>query len=171
MQHPPIHSVIPAISGAPSHKWEKFHNNVFYEGGLPLHGSVGFHFWIQEDLRTVEQRYVNNDAGFKMYLLQNMLTLHPDFGNGKTKANAERLFQMYKFMVDPTQKFFFIKRGLQCLYLVEKTRSYYYETGSDEWGRHRVDFKFIRKAIDNETLPQKGRGMPTWMSGGMKVLY
>lgn len=171
MTYPQPGSIFPAISGAPSHLFERFWSHVVSdEDGLPLHGSIGFHFWIQDNLRDIEQQYVNNNAGFKRYLLENMVTIHPSFGTGKTSANAERLFQMYSFMKDPTQKFFFIKKGLQCLYLVEKTRPYYYEQGSDEWGRHRIDFKFYRNASGDETIPQKGRGMSTWMSGGMKVV-
>lgn len=172
MQSPPINSIIPAISGAPSHTFEKFWDNVIRdENGLPIQGSIGFHFWIQEDMRTVEQRYQGNENGFKAYLQQNMLTVHPQFGDGKTRNNADRLLQMYRFMQDPTQKFFFIKKGTKCLYLVEKTRPYYYISGSNDWGRHRIDFKFIRQARGDETLPQLGRGISTWMAGGMKVLY
>jgi hypothetical protein len=172
MQSPPVNSVIPAISGASSKTFQKFWDNVTRdENGLPLQGSVGFHFWIQEDMRELENRFATNDAEFKSYLQQHMLTVHPGFGNGKTKPNAERLFQMYKFMVDPMQKFFFIKKGTKCLYLVEKIRPYYYENNSEDWGRHRIDFKLIREARGDETIPQMGRGMSTWMTGGMKVLY
>lgn len=171
MQYPPINSFIPAISGAPTHTFEKFWDNVVRnEAGLPIHGSVGFHFWIQEDMKNIEERFLNNPTGLKNYLKETMLTLHPRFGNGKTRENANRLLQMYTFMVDPAQKFFFIKRGTKCLYLVEKTRPYYYEENVN-WGRHRIDFKLIREARGDETIPQKGRGISTWMSGGMKVSY
>lgn len=171
MQTPPVNSIIPAISGAPSFRFETFWEKVLQnEYGLPIQGSVGFHFWIQEDMRILEERFRNDESGLKSYLKQTMLTLHPKFGNGKTRENAARLLQMYRFMADPTQKFFFIKKGTRCLYLVEKTRSYYYEDSAD-WGRHRIDFKFIREARGDETIPQLGRGMSTWMSGGMKVLY
>jgi hypothetical protein len=173
MQSPSVNSIIPAISGAPSQTFKKFWDNVTCdEHGNPTQGSIGIHFWIQEDLRNVEQRYENNENEFKSYLLQNMLTVHPDFGNGKTRNNADRLLEMYKFMKDPTQKYFFIKKGTKCLYLVEKTRAYYFEEEANrDWGRHRIDFKFIRQAQGDETLPQLGRGISTWMTGGMKVLY
>jgi hypothetical protein len=173
MQSPPVNSIIPAISGAPSRKFNKFWDNVTCdENGNATHGSLGIHFWIQEDLRTVERQYQNDENEFKAYLLRNMVTVHPEFGNGKTRNNADRLLQMYKFMKDPAQKFFFIKKGTKCIYLAEKTRGYYFEEQPNhEWGRHRIDFKVIRQTRGDETIPQLGRGISTWMTGGMKVLY
>jgi hypothetical protein len=85
---------------------------------------------------------------------------------------ATQLVDIFLFFNDPKQEFFFIKKGTSCQWLVRKTTGYYYVLSlpGGPWQMpHRVGYQVIRKATDEESVNQLGRGITTWMKGGMKI--
>ena len=93
-----------------------------------------------------------------------------------TRTFASQLVDIFLFFNDPKQEFFFIKKGTSCQWLVRKTTRYFYESeevniarGASAYMPHRVGYQVIRKATAEESANQLGRGIQTWMKGGMKV--
>ena len=171
---PAIGSVIPAISAFEADRHDEvFNNDVVYRSanGDPLYGSLGASWRIHEDLRLVAIRLQNNREALIKYVMKDAhyepigaMPARP------TKATASQLVDIFLFFNDPKQEFFFIKKGTSCKWLVRKTTGYFYVSPVNGTGMaHRVGFQVLRAANEEESANQLGRGITTWMKGGMKV--
>ena len=171
---PVIGSVIPAISPFETKGYDKALNeSVVYRSanGDPLYGTMGVSWRIHEDLRPVAKRLNNNREALIKYLMKDAhYEPTPQMPARPTKDMASQLIDIFLFFNDPKQEFFFIKRGTSCQWLVRKTTGYYYSCMIENEGMaHRVGYQVIRKANAEESANQLGRGMKTWMRGGMMV--
>ena len=176
---PSIGSIIPAISAYEADRHDEvFNHDVVYRSanGDPLYGSIGASWCVHEDLRPVAIRLGNNRMALIQYVMKDAKYEPADHAHKMpvrpTKDMATQLVDIFLFFNDPTQEFFFIKKGLSCKWLVRKTTAYYYSISlpGGIWQMpHRVGYQVIRKATDEESANQFGRGIRTWMKGGMKV--
>ena len=171
---PVIGSVIPAISPFFATDFDRvFNENITYRSanGDPLYGSIGASWRVHEDLRPTAVLLQNNREALIKYVMKDAhyepigaMPARP------TKATASQLVDIFLFFNDPQQEFFFIKKGTSCKWLVRKTTGYFYASPVNGTGMaHRVGFQVLRKATEEESVSQLGRGMTTWMKGGMKV--
>jgi hypothetical protein len=171
---PVVGSVIPAISPFFAADYDRvFNESVTYRSpnGDPLYGTIGASWRIHEDLRPIAIRLGNNRAALIQYVMKDAhyepigaMPARP------TKNTASQLVDIFLFFNDPKQEFFFIKKGTSCQWLVRKTTGYFYASPFNGVGMaHRVGFQVIRKTTVEESVNQLGRGMSTWMKGGMKV--
>ena len=175
---PSIGSVIPSISGYQVKGYDKvFNQDIVYRSanGDPLYGTIGVSWWVHEDLRPAAKRLGNNRDALIKYVMNDvkrcdLATVRP------TKVEASQLVDIFLFFNNPAQEFFFIKKGTSCQWLVRKTTRYFYESeegnaarGASAYMPHRVGYEVIRKATAEESANQLGRGIQTWMQGGMKV--
>jgi hypothetical protein len=171
---PTIGSVIPAISPFFATDFDRvFNENITYRSanGDPLYGSIGASWRIHEDLRPTAVRLQNNREALIKYVMKDAhyepigaMPARP------TKATASQLVDIFLFFNDPKQEFFFIKKGTSCKWLVRKTTGYFYASPVNGTGMaHRVGFEVLRAANEEESANQLGRGITTWMKGGMKV--
>ena len=171
---PVIGSVIPAISPFFATDFDRvFNENITYRSanGDPLYGSIGASWRIHEDLRPTAVRLQNNREALIKYVMKDAhyepigaMPARP------TKATASQLVDIFLFFNDPKQEFFFIKKGTSCKWLVRKTTGYFYASPVNGTGMaHRVGFEVLRAANEEESANQLGRGITTWMKGGMKV--
>ena len=177
---PAVGSIIPAISAYDASRHDEvFNQDIVYRSsnGDPLYGSIGVSWRVHENLvgaaarlgnnREALIKYVMNDAKYEPAEQAATMPVRP------TKVMASQLVDIFLFFNDPTQEFFFIKKGTSCQWLVRKTTGYYYALCAgprSTWQMpHRVGFQVIRKATDEESVKQLGRGITTWMKGGMKV--
>ena len=176
---PIVGSVIPAISAFEADRHDEvFNHDVVYRSanGDPLYGSIGASWRIHEDLRPVAARLQNNREALIKYVMKDAKYEPADHAHKMpprpTKAMASQLVDIFLFFNDPKQEFFFIKKGTSCKWLVRKTTAYYYSLSlpGGPWQMpHRVGYQVIRKTTDEESVNQLGRGITTWMKGGMKV--
>jgi hypothetical protein len=176
---PVIGSVIPAISAFEADRHDEvFNHDVVYRSanGDPLYGSIGASWRIHEDLRPVAERLQNNREDLIKYVMKDAKYEPADHAHKMpvrpTKVMATQLVDIFLFFNDPKQEFFFIKKGTSCKWLVRKTTAYYYSLSlpGGPWQMpHRVGYQVIRKTTDEESVNQLGRGITTWMKGGMKV--
>jgi hypothetical protein len=175
---PVVGSVIPAISAFEADRHDEvFNQDVVYRSGNgdPLYGSIGASWTIHEDLRPVAIRLQNNREALIKYVMKEAKYEPTDLAKmpvRPTKVMATQLVDIFLFFNDPKQEFFFIKKGTSCQWLVRKTTGYYYflSLPGGPWQMpHRVGYQVIRKATDEESVKQLGRGITTWMKGGMKV--
>ena len=174
---PAVGSIIPAISPFFATDFDRvFNESITYRSsnGDPLYGSIGASWRVHEDLRPAAIRLDNNREALVKYVMKD--AFYEPIGTmpaRPTKATASQLVDIFLFFNDPTQEFFFIKKGTSCQWLVRKTTGYYYALCAgprSTWQMpHRVGFQVIRKATDEESVKQLGRGITTWMKGGMKV--
>ena len=171
---PTIGSVIPAISPFFATDFDRvFNESITYRSanGDPLYGSIGASWRVHEDLRPVAARLQNNREALIKYVMKD--ASYEPIGampTRPTKATASQLVDIFLFFNDPKQEFFFIKKGTSCKWLVRKTTGYFYASPVNGTGMaHRVGFQVLRKATEEESVSQLGRGMTTWMKGGMKV--
>jgi len=171
---PSIGSVIPAISPFETKGYDKALNeSVVYRSsnGDPLYGTMGVSWRVHEDLRPIAARLGNDREALIKYVMKDAWyepvgTMPPR----PTRTFASQLVDIFLFFNDPKQEFFFIKKGTSCQWLVRKTTGYFYSTPIDGVGMaHRVGYQVIRKATAEESANQLGRGIQTWMKGGMKV--
>jgi len=171
---PKVGSVIPAISPFFAPDYDRvFNESVTYRSanGDPLYGSIGVSWRVHEDLRPVASRLGNNRDALIKYVMKDahyepIGTMPPR----PTKAAASQLVDIFLFFNDPKQQFFFIKKGTSCQWLVRKTTAYFYASPFNGVGMaHRVGFQVVRRVTEEESVNQLGRGMSTWMKGGMKV--
>ena len=171
---PEVGSVIPAISPFFAADYDRvFNESVTYRSanGDPLYGSIGASWRVHEDLRPIASRLGNNRNALIQYVMKDahyepIGTMPPR----PTKATASQIVDIFLFFNDPAQEFFFIKKGTSCQWLVRKTTGYYYSCMIENEGMaHRVGYQVIRKANAEESANQLGRGMKTWMRGGMMV--
>ena len=174
---PAVGSVIPAISAYDASRHDEvFNQDIVYRSanGDPLFGSIGVSWRVHENLvgaanrlgndREALIKYVMNDAKYEPAEHASTMPTRP------TKVMASQLVDIFLFFNDPKQEFFFIKKGTSCQWLVRKTTGYFYASPFNGVGMaHRVGFQVVRKATDEESVNQLGRGMSTWMKGGMKV--
>ena len=171
---PVIGSVIPAISPFETKGYDAiFNKDIVYRSanGDPLFGTMGVSWRIHEDLRPVAKR-LNNDREALIKHVMKDAHYEPinDMPARPTKDMASQLIDIFLFFNDPKQEFFFIKRGTSCQWLVRKTTGYYYSCMIENEGMaHRVGYQVIRKTTAEESANQLGRGMKTWMRGGMTV--
>ena len=171
---PAIGSVIPAISPFFAADYDRvLAESVTYRSpnGDPLYGTIGASWRIHEDLRPAAARLANNRAALIQYVMKDA-RYEPigDMPSRPTKATASQAVDIFLFFNDPKQEFFFIKKGTSCQWLVRKTTGYFYASPVNGVGMaHRVGYQVIRKATDEESVKQLGRGLTTWMKGGMKV--
>jgi hypothetical protein len=176
---PTIGSVIPAISAFEADRHDEvFNQDVVYRSanGDPLYGSLGASWRIHEDLRPVAIRLQNNREALIKYVMKEAKYEPAEHANKMpprpTKVMATQLVDIFLFFNDPKQEFFFIKKGTSCRWLVRKTTGYFYALNGQhsKWQMpHRVGYEVIRKATEEESVKQLGRGITTWMKGGMKV--
>ena len=176
---PTIGSVIPAISAFEADRHDEvFNQDVVYRSanGDPLYGSLGASWRIHEDLRPVAIRLQNNREALIKYVMKDAKYEPAEHANKMpprpTKVMATQLVDIFLFFNDPKQEFFFIKKGTSCQWLVRKTTGYFYALNGQhsKWQMpHRVGYEVIRKATEEESVKQLGRGITTWMKGGMKV--
>jgi len=171
---PVIGSVVPAISPFETKGYDKILNeSIVYRSanGDPLFGTMGVSWRVHEDLRPVAERlHYNRDALIKYVMKDAHYEPVNDMPARPTKDTASQLIDIFLFFNDPTQEFFFIKRGTSCQWLVRKTTGYYYSCMIENKGMaHRVGYQVIRKATAEESANQLGRGMKTMMRGGMTV--
>ena len=171
---PAVGSIIPAISPFFATDFDRvFNESITYRSsnGDPLYGSIGASWRVHEDLRPAAIRLDNNREALIKYVMKD--AFYEPIGTmpaRPTKATASQLVDIFLFFNDPTQEFFFIKKGTSCQWLVRKTTGYFYASPFNGTGMaHRVGFQVIRKASAEESVSQLGRGITTWMKGGMKV--
>ena len=175
---PTIGSAIPAISAHLAKTYDEvFNKDIVYRSanGDPLYGTIGVSWWVHEDLRPAAKRLGNDREALIKYVMKDAKR-HEQASTRPTKIEASQLVDIFLFFNDPKQEFFFIKKGTSCQWLVRKTTGYFYETEEDKnargvssWMPHRVGYQVIRKATAEESINQLGRGIQTWMQGGMKV--
>lgn len=176
---PTIGSVIPAISAFEADRHDEvFNQDVVYRSanGDPLYGSIGASWRIHEDLRPIAARLQNDREALIKYVMKDAKYEPADLAHKMpsrpSKMMATQLVDIFLFFNDPKQEFFFIKKGTSCQWLVRKTTGYYYALNGQHsmWQMpHRVGYQVIRKATEEESVKQLGRGITTWMKGGMKV--
>lgn len=176
---PTIGAVIPAISAFEADRYDEvFNQDVVYRSanGDPLYGSLGASWRIHEDLLPVAIRLQNNREALIKYVMKDAKYEPAEHANKMpprpTKVMATQLVDIFLFFNDPKQEFFFIKKGTSCQWLVRKTTGYFYALNGQhsKWQMpHRVGYEVIRKATEEESVKQLGRGITTWMKGGMKV--
>jgi hypothetical protein len=176
---PVIGSVIPAISAYEADRHDEiFNGDVVYRSpnGDPLYGTIGASWRVHEDLLPVAARLGNNREALIKYVMKDARYEPADqahkMPSRPTKAMATQLVDIFLFFNDPKQEFFFIKKGTSCQWLVRKTTVYYYALHGSRgtWQMpHRVGYQVIRRATEEESVKQLGRGITTWMKGGMKV--
>jgi hypothetical protein len=172
---PTVGSIIPAISPYFAADYDRvFNESVTYrsQNGDPLYGSIGASWRVYDDLRPIASSLGNNRESLIKYVMKD--AHYEPIGTmpaRPTKNTASQLVDIFLFFNDPNQQFFFIKKGTSCQWLVRKTSGYFYNAApSNSTGMaHRVCFQVVRKATDEESVNQLGRGMSTWMKGGMKV--
>ena len=177
---PAVGSIIPAISAFEAVRHDEvFNQDIVYRSanGDPLYGSIGVSWRVHENLVGAASRlgnhreslikYVMNDAKYEPAEHLATMPARP------TRVMASQLVDVFLFFNDPKQEFFFIKKGTSCQWLVRKTTGYYYALCAgprSTWQMpHRVGYQVIRKATEEESEKQLGRGITTWMKGGMKV--
>ena len=171
---PAVGSVIPAISPFFAADYDRvLAESVTYRSpnGDPLYGTMGASWRIHEDLRPAATRLGNNRAALIQYVMKDA-RYEPigDMPSRPTKATASQIADIFLFFNDPKQEFFFIKKGTSCQWLVRKTTGYFYASPVNGVGMaHRVGYQVIRRATEEESVKQLGRGITTWMKGGMKV--
>ena len=176
---PAVGSIIPAISPFFATDFDRvFNENITYRSanGDPLYGSIGASWRIHEDLRPTAVRLQNNREALIKYVMKDAKYEPAEHANKMpprpTKVMATQLVDIFLFFNDPKQEFFFIKKGTSCQWLVRKTTGYFYALNGQhsKWQMpHRVGYEVIRKATEEESVKQLGRGITTWMKGGMKV--
>jgi len=151
---------IPAISGGGATAQFK---KVFWESvtekdattGLPIRGSLGVHWNVYKDLRTLAETD----------LLEQLLLCRINKSNPRNPCPADPLISkiaagflktFYEFCEQTEQPYFFIKNGASPLYLAEKTSSYVHDP--DHEFPHRLTYRVVRVVTDSEGRQRLGDG-------------
>ena len=143
---------IPAISGGgASNQFKK----VFWESvtekdattGLPVRGSLGVHWNVYKDLRTLAETD----------LFEQLLLCRVNKSNPRSPCPADPMISkiaagflktFYEFCEQTEQPYFFIKNGASPLYLAEKTGPYLYD--ADHEFPHRLSYRVVRVVTESE---------------------
>ncbi len=150
---------IPSIAGAPStpkHWKQTFcpHITKWSEDGIPLEGSVGICYDIEENLETLFNKFNQDEEKLFGYLSKVIIRVAPHLsGSPKpmTRRQFNSLFIFLKFALGE-QPYFLLRRGLKILGLFRKTSNYYYETPAPSTLQHRIKFVFVRELTISEEV-------------------
>jgi hypothetical protein len=151
---------IPAISGggATAQFKKVFWDSVIEKNaitGLPIRGSLGVHWNVYKDLRTLAETNL-----FEQLLLCRVNKSNPrnpcpaDPMISKIAAGFLKTF--YEFCEQMEQPYFFIKNGASPLYLAEKTSPYLYDP--DHEFPHRLSYRIVRVVTETEGRQRLGDG-------------
>lgn len=149
-------TLIPIIAIAPSNWWKshvKPHVTLWSEDRkLPLEGSMGISFDVEEDLTQLFATHGRREA-VKSHLLDSVVT-HPEsigLGSAKqiTHLQADMVLDFYEW-AQSNQPYCILRKGLKCLGLYKKTSSYFFKQSSSATFPHRVSYKFIRPLREGE---------------------
>jgi len=139
-----------AISGASNEKWEaEFEKNVVYRDGVPVRGSIGVHFDCNINLdNLLYETFKGDKARLRAELLKTL-----------DIQKVNQLLEFYEFATNPSNTFFFIKKGITPKYLVSRVGYYRFDPTFPYC--HRIAFEFVRLANNKENQPLVGLGVKT----------
>lgn len=147
---------IPSIAGAPNVCWKSYfcpgvtRYDMIGTESLPMEGSVGICFSIEEDMRALWGRLGEDKGTIAVHLGHIVCPPPPGFKGEPKPITARQIAQVLDFMdlALGSQPYFFLRKGRKTFGLYRKTKDYYYEPTNPH--PHRIGFEFVRLANEHE---------------------